>query len=382
MNPTHRPAPGHTTATPTRRSRRPWRAATVVVVPAGLALLATGCFDEEGSGDSPPSPSRTSTTPRSPASPSRTTSTSTSVSTRRCRSRPRSPSTTTSSTAASPPRRRHADDRLRLAGATSTPSQTPPRHPHRPAASTPSRTTATARVVVTGLDGGSVEIVNGDNGDDHRVAARPTRSTSRVDQRRRRRPARLSSPGTSSSTTPTTARSTSRHRHGRGLDLRRRRRRRARQPRLHRRRARRRRRADRRPDADPTTTSHHPTWRSSHVHRSCSGSGAGAPATPSRPWPPGSLLAVAVVAASSQFGGELVDDYKVPGVESQQGTDVLEERLPRVRRRRQPRRVPHRGRPHRRSREPGHRRRRPSPASARSTTSASSPTRSTPRHRR
>jgi putative drug exporter of the RND superfamily len=40
------------------------------------------------------------------------------------------------------------------------------------------------------------------------------------------------------------------------------------------------------------------------------------------------LVAVAVFAAKSSFGDELVDDFKVPGVESQQGTDVLKESFP------------------------------------------------------
>ena len=40
------------------------------------------------------------------------------------------------------------------------------------------------------------------------------------------------------------------------------------------------------------------------------------------------VVALAVFAASAQFGDELVDDYAVPGVESQEGTDVLEERFP------------------------------------------------------
>jgi RND superfamily putative drug exporter len=40
------------------------------------------------------------------------------------------------------------------------------------------------------------------------------------------------------------------------------------------------------------------------------------------------LIAVSVMGVKSQFGGELVDDFKVPGVESQQGTDVLTETFP------------------------------------------------------
>jgi putative drug exporter of the RND superfamily len=40
------------------------------------------------------------------------------------------------------------------------------------------------------------------------------------------------------------------------------------------------------------------------------------------------LLALAIFTASAQFGDDLVDDYSVPGVESQEGTDVLEERFP------------------------------------------------------
>jgi putative drug exporter of the RND superfamily len=40
------------------------------------------------------------------------------------------------------------------------------------------------------------------------------------------------------------------------------------------------------------------------------------------------LLALAIFAASAQFGDDLVDDYSVPGVESQEGTDVLEARFP------------------------------------------------------
>ena len=40
------------------------------------------------------------------------------------------------------------------------------------------------------------------------------------------------------------------------------------------------------------------------------------------------LVAVAIFGASGRFGDELVDDYAVPGVESQDGTDVLEERFP------------------------------------------------------
>jgi RND superfamily putative drug exporter len=39
-------------------------------------------------------------------------------------------------------------------------------------------------------------------------------------------------------------------------------------------------------------------------------------------------IAVLVFAGKAQIGGELVDDYAVPGVESQHGTDVLEERFP------------------------------------------------------
>ena len=40
------------------------------------------------------------------------------------------------------------------------------------------------------------------------------------------------------------------------------------------------------------------------------------------------LVALAIFAAQGQFGDELVDDYSVPGVESQEGTDLLEERFP------------------------------------------------------
>jgi RND superfamily putative drug exporter len=40
------------------------------------------------------------------------------------------------------------------------------------------------------------------------------------------------------------------------------------------------------------------------------------------------LVALAIFAASGRFGDELVDDYSVPGVESQEGTDLLEERFP------------------------------------------------------
>ena len=40
------------------------------------------------------------------------------------------------------------------------------------------------------------------------------------------------------------------------------------------------------------------------------------------------VLAAAVFGASSSFGGELVDDFKVPGVESQQGIDTLSEKFP------------------------------------------------------
>src|SRR5262245_59866351 len=40
------------------------------------------------------------------------------------------------------------------------------------------------------------------------------------------------------------------------------------------------------------------------------------------------LVAFAIFGASNTFGAELVDDYSVPGVESQDGTDVLEERFP------------------------------------------------------
>jgi putative drug exporter of the RND superfamily len=40
------------------------------------------------------------------------------------------------------------------------------------------------------------------------------------------------------------------------------------------------------------------------------------------------LVAVAVFAAKSSFGDELADDFQVPGVESQEGTDVLKEHFP------------------------------------------------------
>ena len=40
------------------------------------------------------------------------------------------------------------------------------------------------------------------------------------------------------------------------------------------------------------------------------------------------LVAVSVFGMKAQFGGELVDDFKVPGVESQNGTDVLKETFP------------------------------------------------------
>jgi RND superfamily putative drug exporter len=40
------------------------------------------------------------------------------------------------------------------------------------------------------------------------------------------------------------------------------------------------------------------------------------------------LVAVSVFGMKAQYGGELVDDFKVPGVESQNGTDVLKETFP------------------------------------------------------
>jgi putative drug exporter of the RND superfamily len=40
------------------------------------------------------------------------------------------------------------------------------------------------------------------------------------------------------------------------------------------------------------------------------------------------VLAASVFAANSQWGGDTVDDFRVPGVESQQGTDVLKEDFP------------------------------------------------------
>ena len=40
------------------------------------------------------------------------------------------------------------------------------------------------------------------------------------------------------------------------------------------------------------------------------------------------LVAIAMFGASARFGDDLVDDFALPGVESQRGTDVLEGRFP------------------------------------------------------
>ncbi|MET1049750.1 MAG: MMPL family transporter, partial [Acidimicrobiales bacterium] len=40
------------------------------------------------------------------------------------------------------------------------------------------------------------------------------------------------------------------------------------------------------------------------------------------------VLAAVTFGAASSFGGELTDDFKVPGVESQKGIDTLTERFP------------------------------------------------------
>jgi hypothetical protein len=51
MNATHPPASGPATDTPTRRRRFPRHVATIIALPAGLAIVGTGCFYEEGSGE-------------------------------------------------------------------------------------------------------------------------------------------------------------------------------------------------------------------------------------------------------------------------------------------------------------------------------------------